>query len=266
MSTARVSRKVFYEVFEDVEDCLHAALEQVFGDARETIAAASDSSQDWRERTRAGLHTLLALAEQHRTLARVCVLDMLLGGPRLLALRETALGDAQQAIARGALEKNARAPAPLTPEAMAGGVAHLLHSRLAANATEPLTELTGQCMSMIVLPYLGRAAAERELTRENPPLGRLPAWPAGQPPPPNVHSVRLTYRTVRVLNAIREHPRASSREVAEHAGITDPGQASKLLKRLAEHQLIEDTGASNNGKAWQLTNLGREFYAGIRLP
>ena len=41
--------------------------------------------------------------------------------------------------------------------------------------------------------------------------------------------MRLTYRTVRVLGAVGEHPGASNREIAERAGISDQGQISKLL-------------------------------------
>ncbi len=90
-------------------------------------------------------------------------------------------------------------------------------------------------MGMIVLPYMGAAAARRELARP------VPAGSVGDPDRPTVAggavgdplqgvSMRLTYRTARVLEGIAERPGASNREAAECAGIQDPGQVSKLWR------------------------------------
>jgi len=57
--------------------------------------------------------------------------------------------------------------------------------------------------------------------------------------------MRLTDRTVRVLAAIAAiaaQPGLSNRQISQRAGITDQGQISKLLSRLAGLQLIENTG------------------------
>ena len=71
--------------------------------------------------------------------------------------------------------------------------------------------------------------------------------------------MRLTYRTARVLDCIAELSGASNRAVAERAGITDPGQISKLLRRLERLGLTVNTGGghlSGEPNAWQLTQLG----------
>jgi DNA-binding MarR family transcriptional regulator len=79
--------------------------------------------------------------------------------------------------------------------------------------------------------------------------------------------MRLTYRTVRVLSAIRERPGASNREVADGAGITDQGQISKLLARLHGLGLIENLdrlpgkGAPNE---WRLTERGERVERATR--
>ncbi len=54
--------------------------------------------------------------------------------------------------------------------------------------------------------------------------------------------MRLTYRTVRVLTFIGEHPGASNREIADGAGIADQGQISKLLTRLERLKLVTNLG------------------------
>ncbi len=71
--------------------------------------------------------------------------------------------------------------------------------------------------------------------------------------------MRLTYRTARVLQYIAERPFASNRMVGDHAGIADPGQISKLLRRLERLGLTVNTGGghlSGEPNAWELTPLG----------
>jgi DNA-binding MarR family transcriptional regulator len=79
--------------------------------------------------------------------------------------------------------------------------------------------------------------------------------------------MRLTYRTVRVLTAIREHPGASNREVADGAGIADQGQISKLLARLERLELIENVDQAQSKGApneWCLTERGERVERATR--
>jgi len=74
--------------------------------------------------------------------------------------------------------------------------------------------------------------------------------------------MRLTYRTVRVLLTIAQHPGASNRQIGEHAGVHDQGQISKLLGRLHKLGLIHNTGAGQAKGApneWTLTTKGRDI-------
>ena len=79
--------------------------------------------------------------------------------------------------------------------------------------------------------------------------------------------MRLTYRTLRVVSAIAERARGvCNREVAEHAGVTDQGQISKLLARLERLGLAENTGdgqAKGEPNAWRLTSKGRQLAQSI---
>jgi DNA-binding MarR family transcriptional regulator len=73
--------------------------------------------------------------------------------------------------------------------------------------------------------------------------------------------MRLTYRTLRALAAVAAHPGASNRKLADAAGIVDQGQASKLLTRLEDLGLIENTGeghAKGARNAWVLTPRGEQ--------
>lgn len=80
--------------------------------------------------------------------------------------------------------------------------------------------------------------------------------------------MRITYRTVRVLMVIAEHPDASNRQIAAGAGITDQGQVSKLLARLEHLGLIYNRGlgpVKGAPNAWQLTARGRAVEGAIRV-
>ncbi len=78
--------------------------------------------------------------------------------------------------------------------------------------------------------------------------------------------MRLTYRTVRVLMAIAAHPGSSNRVVAGTAEVTDQGQMSKLLARLHDIGLIENTGGGatrGEPNAWTLTDKGWRVQGAI---
>jgi len=132
-------------------------------------------------------------------------------------------------------------------------------ARLVAGDAPPLRKLTGPLMGMMVLPYLGPAAAQKENAAPIPP--RQPRERAASKDPLRDLQMRLTYRTVRVLLAIAESSGSSNREVGAAAGIDDQGQISKLLSRLERLGLIENAGAGQvrgAPNAWTLTERGVE--------
>ena len=83
--------------------------------------------------------------------------------------------------------------------------------------------------------------------------------------------MRLTYRTSRVLEGVAElggrGSGPSNRQVGEYAGIADPGQVSKLLRRLERLGLLAN-GAPGHLKgepnAWRLTGKGELVSQSIR--
>jgi DNA-binding MarR family transcriptional regulator len=132
-------------------------------------------------------------------------------------------------------------------------------------------------MGMIVLPYMGPAAARKEQERPAPedaarPAARRAARAAGvereHGDPLAGIPMRLTYRTVRVLEVIGEQPGVSNRGVGEHAGVSDQGQISKLLARLERLGLASNTGEGHlkgEPNAWTLTPTGRRVAQTIQL-
>jgi AcrR family transcriptional regulator/DNA-binding MarR family transcriptional regulator len=253
-------------MFKDREDCFMAALEEAVGRASEYLREAYDPAAKWRERVRAGLAALLEFIDDEPQMGRVCVVETLGGGPKVLERRRKLLAELTAVVDEGRSEaRSGAALPPLTAEGVVGGILSVLHARLIDRRRRgSLLELAGPLMGMIVLPYLGPAAAQKESAR--PVAKRRPRRAALSKDPLRDLDMRLTYRTVRVIMAIAAAPRASNRDVGEAAGIQDQGQISKLLTRLAGLGLIENNGGGQARGApneWVLTPRGREVERAI---
>jgi AcrR family transcriptional regulator len=264
-----VSRRTFYEQFADREACLLAAFEQALELACERVLPAYRAQDAWHERIRAGLSELLVFLDEQPVPGRLLIVESLSGGPKILERRGEVVARLIEAVDAGREEATDQLAAPLAAEGIVGGVLTVIHSRLVESAHRSLPELLNQLMSMIVLPYLGGRGARRELDRPQPRRESRP--PESEPllsDPFKAAGMRLTYRTVRVLSAIVEHPGASNRAIGEAAGIEDQGQASKLLGRLRRIGLVTNTGLGPGQGApnsWSLTNRGRQVVQTIRV-
>jgi AcrR family transcriptional regulator len=254
-----VSRRTFYEVFDDFEDCFLAALDQSIARASDYVLDGYNPADKWRGRIRSALIGLLEFLEDEPGMGRLCIVETLGAGRKVHERRLSAVDALIAVIDEGRREsKTAKALPPLASEGVVGGVLSVLHARLVERRGS-LLELTGSLMGMIVLPYLGPAAAQKENLR---PVPKRRVRPRAQNKDPlRDLEMRLTYRTVRVLLSIAASPGASNREVGAAAGIDDQGQISKLLSRLEKLGLIENSGAGQvrgAPNAWSLTKQGVE--------
>jgi AcrR family transcriptional regulator len=262
-----VSRRTFYEIFDDREDCFLAAFEDALGYASERVLPVFEAENGWRERVRAALIALLGFFDEEPVIARLLIVESHKDGKRTLERREEVLARIAGEIERGREQNRAAfAPPSLTGEGVLGGVLAILHSRLTDHSHGPLVALANPLMSMIVLPYMGSAAARRELERPLPARTIAAAPTKFFADPFKDAGMRLTYRTVRVLIAIAEHPQASNRLIGETAGIDDQGQISKLLGRLKHAGMVTNTGlgpGQGAPNAWTLTPDGQRVVDNI---
>ncbi|HZL47551.1 MAG TPA: TetR family transcriptional regulator [Solirubrobacteraceae bacterium] len=266
MSTARVSaragvsRKTFYDLFTDREDCFLAAFDDTVSRIAAVATPAYDREERWREGVRAGLSSVLQFIGDEPVSGALVVIDALGAGPRVLERRAQWLATLSHIIDRGRSEvKAGDGPPPLTAEGVVGGAFNVLHARMIERDGRPSLELLNPLMAIIVLPYLGQAAAAEELQRTTVKT-RRPATPPVSSPLDELDT-RITYRTLRVLDALAALPGGSNREIADHAGVSDAGQISKLLARLEKHGLIHNSGrgqAKGERNVWGLTARGAE--------
>jgi AcrR family transcriptional regulator len=253
-----ISRRTFYEIFKDCDDCLLATLDDAIGQADRAVMLAHEREYKWHEWMRASLTALLELFDERPAMARFLVVDSLGAGPRALERRGTALARVTAAVDKGRDEaKGSYRPSTLTAEGVVGGALSIIQTRLLEADREPLTELVNPLMGMIVLPYLGLPAVGREL-EHSPSKSREAAAPRSSDPLRTV-GMRLTYRTVCVLLSVAAQPGSSNREIAVASGIADQGQISKLLGRLEGLGLVCNEHAEpgrGSPNAWKLTRKG----------
>jgi AcrR family transcriptional regulator len=275
-SRARVSRRTFYDLFANREDCLLAVLDDAIGCVESDLAGASLGEVSWVERVRTGLWTILCFLDRDPVLARVCVVQSARGSRRVLEAREEILARLAGVLEEGPPVGGRQVPS-LTAEGLVGAVVAILYKRLLNGERAQLTALHGDLMGMIVLPYLGSVAASRERKRRRPPqpvehraraASRRRRVSVREEDPLSEVPMRLTYRTARVLQTTAQHPGVSNRLIGEGAGITDQGQVSKLLARLLRLGLLTNVGegqARGERNAWKLTPLGQRVSEQLSL-
>jgi AcrR family transcriptional regulator len=286
-----VSRRTFYEVFDDFEDCFLAALEQSLRCASQYVLDAYSPAEKWRARIRSALVGALEFLDDEPAMGRLCIVETLGVGVRVQERRMAVVDVLVAVVEEGRKEsRSASKLPPLTAEGVVGGVLSVLHARLlamrpsdsrtsrasdgdgvgrskdargssqrAGEHLDSLLELSGALTAMVVLPYMGQAVAAKELARPTP--RRRPPRGSASGDPLRDLDMRLTYRTVRVLLAIAATPDASNRKIATAAGIEDQGQISKLLTRLEKLGLVVNRGAGRvhgSPNAWSLTKKGME--------
>jgi AcrR family transcriptional regulator len=279
IARAHISRRTFYELYADRDECFLAAFDAALARVAEPVLAAYQVAGAWRERIANALCAALALFDDRPALARLLIVDALGAGPLALERRAAALEALVRAVDDGRANARGREPGPLAAEAVVGAVLAVLHKRLLEpQRREPLLALAGPLMNAIVLPYLGPAAAARELRRRPSQRNRADRTrrASEQINPLEGLDMRLTYRTLRVLSAVGELADGdgdpSNRDVAAAAGIADQGQTSKLLARLGRLGLVANAqpararGEPFKGEAnrWTLTARGRAVLAAVR--
>jgi AcrR family transcriptional regulator len=292
---ASVSRRTFYDMFADREACLLAAFDLAVEQFAQAVTPAFRGEGRWHERIRESLWLLLDRFEQEPLLAWLCVVEAPKGDSHVLCRRGEVIEALVRAVDEGC-EEARNAPSPLTAESTVGGALSIIHDRLvnARTADGPgetsrggsrvsrehsLTELVGPLTSMIVQPYLGPAAARRELDRPTPRRDAgLTAEDADVSNGRSEQSVtdlfrglpiRFTYRTARVIGVIADCPGANNRQISEVSGAPDQGQISKLLHRLEHNDLIVNHGRGHTKgepNAWTLTPRGQAIHRALQGP
>lgn len=267
---AGVSRRTFYELFESRDECLLGLLESTVAQITAELDATGLKDLPWREYVRGGLWVILCFFDREPALANVCLVESRRGGGVALEYRQRVIDGLVEIVDRGRGEDpRSNDVVDLTAHGVVGGALEVLYSRLLKAPQESLRELHGQLTGMTVLPYLGVAASQREQRRPAPTVAFCERSSDGQVSTEASDvlaalPMRMTYRTANVLQALAERPGQSNREVADLVGISDQGQISKLLSRLARLGLLSNAGVAGERNRWELTATGSRVTRSIK--
>lgn len=158
---AKVSRRVFYENFEDKEQCFLAAFDVVVDHLRELVAEAVAPEEDWPHQAIAATRAVLAFLASEPDLARLCLVESRGAGPAVSERFNQTVGEIVPLLARGRTERpEGERPLPdSTEETTIGSLVSLAHRKVTAGEADRLEDLLPDCAEFVLAPYLGHAEA-----------------------------------------------------------------------------------------------------------
>ncbi len=163
ISHAGVSRRTFYEHFENKEEVFVAAYELVTSRLAQEVATASKRGRTWAERVGLGLAAFLRRFSREPALAHLCVVEVLAAGAPGLAGRAAAMEAFRAQLEPGVREAPAGLPVPaLAAETAIGGAHEVVYAHVLGGRTAELPRLLPELLEIVLLPFLGAHAAAAE--------------------------------------------------------------------------------------------------------
>jgi len=289
ITRARVSRRTFYERFDDLEECLVAVLDDALARAVPLVVHAFVEEGPWQDGMRSALAAMLEFFDSEPALTRVCLVELQAATPLVRDHRERIL-EAFRTLVVARIESEVSHASPLAAEGTHASVVGIVNARLISPEQRPLIELLGPLMGIIVGPFMDEAQVTREielghaLARELL-VRRTRAERSARPPAPSRDRLDPELAAVEIPALLRnskaERARLcvlylaeqgalgitpSNRQIATAVGITHKGQVSRLLARLEGYAILSKASHGvGRPNAWRLTPYGQEIAVHIEL-
>jgi AcrR family transcriptional regulator len=177
IALAGVSRRAFYELFENKEDCFLGTYDIVIAQARRRVLQAWLSERGWANRMHASCQGLLGGIARAPKGPHLVLVDSLGIGPRARERMQLAglVFERIVATAFGLAPADMAYP-QLTSRAVVTGVRHIVFTRLLERRHRELAELSDEVLDWIESYRIPPTARLRTLTLAGPP--HLPPSPA----------------------------------------------------------------------------------------
>jgi AcrR family transcriptional regulator len=163
-----VSRRTFYDNFQDKEDAFLAAYDEVTSRLLLRVKTAYDANDGIVDRAREGLRALLGFLAAEPAFADMCVVEALAAGPMVVEHRNAnlrMLSDLIDETAAAAMP-DATPPSPIIAQALVGGIFEVVYSRVLAGRHAELPGLLPGLIFTLLLPYAGHDVATQVLKKE----------------------------------------------------------------------------------------------------
>jgi len=162
--TAGVSRRTFYEHFENKDDAFLAAYDAAVAQLVERMSQAVEAEDDPVHRVSAGLGAFLDFVGSEPAFARMCIVEVLAAGPAAVQRRNATMRAFTELIEQNVRQFwGERAPPALTAETVVGGIHEVIYTRVLRGEIRELPELLPDLTYSALVPYGGPedAASER---------------------------------------------------------------------------------------------------------
>lgn len=145
---AGMSRRTFYELFANLQDCFLQAYDDAARRARIVVGAAYHAADHLplRDRVERALAAFLEACAAEPELARMCIVEALAAGPEARVRRDAAVLEFAKFIEYPRAEARGDDAPSLVSEAIAGGLYGILYTRIARGETEQLPGLLDELM------------------------------------------------------------------------------------------------------------------------
>jgi AcrR family transcriptional regulator len=276
IARARVSRRTFYEIFDGLEDCFVAILDDGLERSSALILQAFMAEDSWRDGLRAGMATLLLFLDSEPKLTWFWMVDALTAGSWALEHRARNIAKLRTAIVSWwVASRSVVGSPPLAAEGVMASAFGLIHTHLVTREPGPLIGLLGPLMGIVTGPYLDQETVAEEIRRgerlsrkiqseTHAPLARGVVTQAEHPTlelPAMLCNPKSARARLCVLYLAR-HPGSNNRQVGSGIGVTHKGQISKLLTDLENCTVVvKESYGPGRPNAWRLTAYGREVAA-----
>src|SRR3954469_22547403 len=155
---AGVSRKTFYELFTDKEDCFLAAYDAITALLMDRMAKglSAVAQGSWEEQVSALLGEFLRFLAAEPAFARMCIVEVLGSGPKGLARRDAAIEAFFPVVDQIPRSQpgSERWLSATTPQFVTGGILEVVYSAIRRGETDSLPDLEPDLTRLAFRAYL----------------------------------------------------------------------------------------------------------------
>ena len=160
---AGVSRRTFYQLFDDKIDCVFAAHDRAFDRLSKAIVEACRAEGAWSDRVAGAVSAALNFAAESPDEAQLIVVTCHTASEPKLASRGHAAHERLADLLRAGRQQAdaVHTPPEMTEQAVVGASMAVVGARLIAGDVESLPALAPELTEVILTPYLGDEEAHR---------------------------------------------------------------------------------------------------------
>lgn len=155
LGRAGLSRRTYYELFEDKEDCFLAAYDEAVEYALGLAVEAYGQGETPEQKIEGGLRAFLQFCADEPDIARMCIVEVLAAGPAARARRAETMARLAGML-EGALNelRGDERLSKLSARGLIGGVHELIYTPIDRGETEALPDLAEQIVASQITPLV----------------------------------------------------------------------------------------------------------------